>query len=134
MACLLPWPHTVMGTVMRRIATQLLTVAAAAALLAGCGETVRSYSYEEHAIRIDRTSGDANARVYVDECAVDGLYYDRSQRQWGVEGYTYGASYWALDELAQDMASWGAAECGSAATHPDEPTPAPSGADGLAAR
>ena len=119
---------------MRPIATLLLTSLLAASSLAGCAESVHSYRYDQHAIRIDRSSGDANARVYVDECAVDGLYYDAAQQQWGVEGQTYGASYWALDELAQDMASWGAADCGSAATHPDEPTPQPSVSASLATR
>lgn len=102
--------------------------------LGGCAESVRSFAHDDHAIRIDQSSGDADARVFVDECAVDGLYYDEGHQQWGVEGYTYGASYWALDDLARDMASWGAAECDASATHPDEPTPTASGSAGFAAR
>ena len=84
---------------------------AAATLASGCGASLRSYEYRGNVIRIDESEGAAHARVFVDECPVEGMYYDRVARQWGVQGYTYGASYWHLDELAEDMASVGAARC-----------------------
>ena len=80
-------------------------------LFGGCGASVSSYRYDEHVIRIDRSEGAANARVYVDECPVEGMYYDRVRQEWGVAGYTYGPGYWELEDLAEDMASWGAARC-----------------------
>lgn len=76
----------------------------------GCGGSLRSYTYDDHTIRIDERQGRQNARVYVDQCQVPGVYFDREWQRWGVQGYTYGPSYFELEVLAEDLASWGASE------------------------
>lgn len=77
---------------------------------AGCGGSLRSYAYDDHTIRIDESRGRQNARVYVDQCQVPGVYYDQDWQRWGIHGYTHGPSYFELEVLAEDLASWGAAE------------------------
>ena len=82
-----------------------------ASLTSACGASVRSFAHHEHTIRIDEREGPQEARIFVDECPVEGVYYDRVAAQWGVTGYTYGPSYWSITDLAEDMASVGAASC-----------------------
>ena len=90
--------------------TALLLSLFLAILAVGCGGSLRSFTYDDHAIRIDERHGRDDARVYVDQCQVPGVYYDREFQRWGVHGYTYGPSYFQIDVLAEDLASWGAAE------------------------
>lgn len=79
-------------------------------LAAGCAGSVRSFRIDEHVVRIDEHDGRENARIYVDDCAIRGVYYDERWQRWGVHGYTYGPSYFDLSILAEDLATWGAAQ------------------------
>jgi len=95
---------------MRRTWPIQLTALMLPMFLVGCAGSMRSYRYDEHAIRIDERQGRRNADVYVDGCRVRGVYYDEGSQRWGVHGYTYGPSHFELEVLAEDLASWGAAD------------------------